>query len=380
MSSFNYGFQSGQGFNPYLLRHIKDVVGTGNAPELKIDNIGFLALLKNQKNTIKLNNVSAPGGIQYAQVKYLTRLGIGNTSTNDSCDTGIVNAYKEVAVPLNIFRQIPLYLEQALVSEYTDDCIRTQSLGLPPTAIMGEMMNQINAAANAILTGIDVDLQAQIVVGTNPSTGSNASTTINITQNTVNLPLNDGMTRVLAETIKAEFAPGKPQVVGNGLALNYFQQQRAKGLAQSGLNTVIEAGDMDFYYDQFTQTSLGANEMLVISPESMQLVEFDRYVGPTFAGMHGTSQFGTFVLPMQIGTNLNKVDVSFDFQLRYIDCPSGVAELSDYYGSPLSGFRGYQMIISKTCGLFQVPTTQAYQPGDFMAGSNGVLRYTLTNI
>ena len=377
MSSFNYAFQTGIGLNPYLLKNIADVVGSDNAPQLKIDNLGFLNMLQSQAKTLNVNRPGGNGAVEFIQAKYLQRLVLGQTGTSDTCATANVNAYQEVTIPLNIYRQVALYLEDALVQEYTSDANKTQSLGLPPTAVMNEMLAQIYAASNAILVGIDNDLQNQVVFGVNPTTGSNASKSINITLNTTNLPLTDGLTEILTEAQQAEFAMGKPQVYGSGLFLNFMNQQNAKGLAQNGLNTKIEAMGVDFFYDQYAQGILGSNQIAVISPDSMQLVEFSRYTG-IYSGQKGTSYFGSIVLPMQI-TPTHTMPVSFDYQLKYIDCPEGVASVDDYYGNPIVGYRGWQMIISKKCGLFQVPTN-AYRASDYLAGSNGTLRYTITNV
>lgn len=376
MASFNYAFQTGIGLNPYLLRHIKEVVGTGNAPQLKVDNLGFLNMLQSQTKTLNVNRPGGNGAIDFVQVKYKQRLVKGQTSTSDTCASANINPYLEATVPLNIYRQVSMYVEDALIQEYTSDANQTVMAGLPPTAIMGELLEQIYAGANAIMQGIDTDLQNQIVIGTNPDTGSNASKTINITQNTANLPLTDGLTELLSNCQRAEFSTGKPQIVGSGLFLNFMNQQNAKGLAQNGLNTKIEAMGVDFYYDQYMSSTLGTNQVIAISPDAMQLVEFARFTG-AYAGQKGTSYFGSIMLPMQVTPN-NIIPVQFDYQLRYLDCPESVAGVDDYYGNPISGYRGWQMIISKKCGLFQIPSN-AYRASDYLANSNGVLRFTITN-
>ncbi len=376
MASFSYSFATGQGLNPYLLRSIKQVVGEENAPELKIDNLGFLNLLNSSKK-ISLNRQTAPGAVEFVQVKYRPRAVVGQTSTTDSCATGNFDPYQEVAVPLNIYRNYSIYLEDALLQEYADDCVRTQSLGLPPTAAMTEMINLIMSGANAILEGLDTDLQNQMVFGTNIRTGSNAASTINITQATTTLPLVDGLTQILTDTQRNVFATGKPMIYGSGLFHNFMNQQNAKGLAENGLNTSIEAMGVKFFFDQVAQTTLGTNQIAVISPDAVQLVEFDKFTGP-FAGHKGISDFGTFMLPIQV-TPTHVIPMSFDFQLRYLDCAETVATVNDYYGSPISGYRGYQLIISKTCGLFQQPSN-AFKASDALVGTNGVLRYNITNI
>lgn len=377
MSTFNYAFSTGIGLQPYLLKNIADVFGRENAPQYKVDNIGFLNLLKSQNpNAISMNRPSNPAQIQFLQVKYRQRAVRGQTSTSDTCASANTSPYFEATVPLDVYRQYALYIEDALIQEYVDDAARTQALGLPPTPVMGEMIEQIKAATSALLSDLDVDLLNKVVFGNNAVTGNNAAKTVNIDRDVTQLSLTDGLTEILTDTQKNIFASGNPQVVGSGLFLNFMNQQAAKGLQYNGLNTKIQSNGVDFFYDQYASTVFGADQIAVFSPNDVQLVEFDRYTG-VFAGQKGISYFGNFVLPLQVGI-AEVMPISFDYQLRYLDCPETVAEVNDYYGSPISGYRGWQMIISKRCGLFQ-PPTNAYKANDYLVDTNGVLRYTITN-
>jgi len=377
MSTFQYGFQQGIGIEPYLLKGIDKLTGTENDPHLKIDNLGFLNLLQSQKKTLELLRAGGNGAIQFITAKYMQRLVEGQTSQSDTCSTANVTPYQEVQVPLNIYSQIAFYIEDALIQEYTTDLNQETSIGLPPTKAMVAMIDQIKAGANAIMTNINRQLMNQIVFGTNPSTGSNAASTINFPLNTTNLPLESGLNEIFAQAQIAEFATGNLQIFGNGLFHRFMLNQPAKTYDQSGLMTKVQAMGVDFYYDQLSTSILGANEIVVVSPDSIQLVEYPRYTGSS-AGRKGLSDFGTFVLPMQITPN-QVLPVAFDFQLRFLDCPDQVAGVNDYYGNPISGYRGWQMIVSKTCGLFQNPTN-AYKAGDFLSGTNGTLRYNITNV
>ena len=385
MAAYSYGFQSGQGFNPYLLRQLKDVVGAGNTPALKVQNLGFINLLNSQRKTLSLTVPNNNGAIQYVQVKYDQPYTHQMTQTSDTCGSGFQNPYVEVAVPLNIYRQLPIYIGDELMAQYEFDANATQSLGLPPTQTMGEVMNQVLAAASAIIEGLNIDLQNQIVFGINNRTGSNAAATINFTNNTTLLPLTDGLTEILTDTITNQFASGKPQMWGSGLPLNFFMQQRAKSdtFASNGYITKIDAGMMDFYFDQDSASILGANQAGLLSPDSAQIVEYSRWEGAR-SGMRGGSHFGSIVLPMPgnviANGQMDFVPMKFDLQLNYINCVEQVQQINDYYGSAISNsYRGYQLIISKYVGLFQVPTN-AYRAGDNLYGTNGALRYTFTNV
>jgi len=374
--SFNYAFALGQGLNPYLLKSLDQVFGYENTPQYKIDNIGFISLLKSQKADIKLNRPSGNGAIDFLQVKYRQRAVVGQTGTNDSCATANISPYQEATVPLNIFRQYPLFIDDALIQEYTSDANQIQTVGTPPSMATKEMIDQIMAATNAIMVGLDTDLQNSVVFGNNVRTNSNAASVINITQNITTLPLGDGLTQILTDAVINQFAGGKPQIYGSGWFLNFMMQQNAKGLAQNGLDTAIEAMGVKFFYDQYAANILGANEIASFSPDAIAMVEFDRFTGKN-AGQKGISYFGNIALPMQL-TGDRIIPVSFDYQLRYLDCPEAVAAVNDYYGNPVVGERGWQMIISKKVGLFQ-PPVNAYKASDPLYNTNGAIRYTITN-
>ncbi len=378
---FSYAFTQGQGLDPYILRTMDSVFGAGNNPAVKVDNLGFLNLLNSQNKELEINKPASQGQIQFVNVKYKQRLVVGQTTTSDTCNSGvIVNPYMEATVNVNNYRQVTLMMNDALVQEYTADLAKQGTLlgSLPPTPAMVEMVELIKSSANAILTGMDVDLQNLIVFGKNAITGSNAAQAINIDKDITQLSLTDGITSILTQCQQNEFATSKnPQMYGSGLALNYFNQQAAKGLQFNGLNTKMQSNGLDFFYDQNAQTVLGANEVAVFSPDAVQVVEYMRY-RDSFAGYKGNSFFGTFKLPIQV-TETNIIPVQFDYQLRYLSCPEDVAQLTDYYGAAISNtYRGWVMTVSKYYGLFQ-PPTNAYRAADYLAGTNGVLRFTISN-
>jgi hypothetical protein len=242
---------------------------------------------------------------------------------------------------------------------------------------MGEMINKIQSAANGILSALDKDLLNNLIIGTNTTTGSNVAKTINIDPDITQLSLGDGVTEILSDTVKNQFATGTPYVVGYNLMLNYFHQQAAKGLQFNGLDTRIESNGFSFFPDQYVPGVLATNDIVVVSPGSVKLVEFNRFTG-VYGGQKGADYFGTISLPLQL--TINKViPVSFDYQLSYLPCPEATADVNDYYGTPLTSKRGWRLTLSKTAGLFQVPS-DAYRTGDDLLGVNGVLRYSITNV
>lgn len=364
----------GIGFRPYLLNHIKNVVGTDQTPELKLENVGFINMLQSMNKPQILRLSDGNGGENTVRIKQHQRFTKEFTQTSDNCTNANQLPYFETDVNLGIFRQIAISLDDETVANYPAEVQTMVSEGTPATSMMTELLIQVSSACNALIEGLNIDLLTAFVPGVNRITGNANARTINFTQNTTNLPLNDGLERVLQD-YKENLGYGTPKIFGNGFMHGFMLQQIAKGMAQNGLNTAINARGVDFYFDQDSTTSLGANQFVVCQPDSVQLVEYMKYQGPK-AGLRGTSEFGTFMLPYQPSPNEKQRLIQFDFQLKFFDCPTTLTDA--YYGTTLTVGRGYNLIISKTCGLFQIGS-QAYRATDPLTGNNGTLRYVATN-
>jgi hypothetical protein len=117
----------------------------------------------------------------------------------------------------------------------------------------------------------------------------------------------------------------------------------------------------------------------MFAPGSVHLVERQDNVG-SFAGQRGTSFFTTIVDPRtQCWTPNGLGNIAFDLQVKYIDCPEDANNLpSGYLNTESLTGRGYALYIKKRYGLFTTPK-DAFDGGDRLAGSNGSLRYAMTN-
>lgn len=370
------GVVLGQGFATYLLEPIAKIVGTDQAPDYKLGYYGFMNMLQNQDKPQFLRLDTANGQKRTAQVKYKQRFLKKHTETADDCNNTNLQTYLETSVDLTVFRQIAYYIEDERLAKYTEDAIETKRMGQPNTSLMNEFLVDMATAANALFQGLSDDLQALVTVGNNKTTGNNGSVAINIHQDTTLLPLQDGMTKI-RQQYKVNQGFGRPQIIGdtNGLMAAYYLQQAEKGLAQNGLDTRISAMMSDFYADDEAGGIWGANDILVCQPNSVQIVEYMKYKGFKGGPRPGASVYGTVFVPTFISPTEQKL-VEFDFQLKYFDCPTTIGDA--YYGNQLSVDRGYNMILSKNCGLFQIPS-EAYRGGDVLNGNNGVLRFTIAN-
>lgn len=369
----------GQGWEPYILAGVDKIIGVNNTAYMKIDNYGVLNMLKSQTPSqyTELNRPGSQGQVNTVQMKYLQPFIEANVMNTDNCTQTNQTAWRETSVTANMTSAMAVYIEDQLLSHYQDAAVAMTGLGgTPDMQVVSEFITQLSSAANAIWANMNRQLSAKLYanIGVNRVTGNNSAQAVNVNIDTNKLPLNDGITKIQTD-FQTNLMYGRPWVIGSGNMQGYFNQQRAKGIAQNGLNTRIEAADMDFYFDIQSSSLLGANQIVVGAPDSCKLVETFKFKGFR-AGYKGTSYFGTVKLPYQATPNLVEM-VEFDFQAKYFDCPGNTFQ-DYYYGQAITVNRGWNIILSKTYDLFQVPS-DAYRAADPMYGNNGTLRYVVSN-
>ncbi len=378
MSVPNYPL--GQGLRPYVLPHLRYIVGEGALPQTKIEHVGFLNLLQTQNKPkfLRLNN--AAGHRESVQIKYLQRYTEDYAGTDESavCNNTLFDPYKEATADVDSFAFIPLHIDDETIARYEDEASAFVTQGTPPGPFMNEMMERMMVAANAILSKVRTQLLTKLVanIGINRATGSNATKSINIPLNVTNNPLASGATEILTD-YSINLLSGNPIVLADpaGLWSKFNKQQYAKSPNFAGLNTVLEASRFMSFEDAKVSSLLAINDILVIEPNSVQIVEYMVYTAYKSGWKPGASMFGTIPLPVQVNDRV--VPVEFDYQLRYSDCATTLTD--QYYGTPIAIQRGYTLILSKKTGLFQIPS-DAYRAIDPNVGVNGVLRYSITNV
>jgi len=362
-----------QGFAPYLLNHIKQIAGE-STPQYKMEVPGFLNLLLSQSKPKEVRLNSENGHKKTVRVKAKQRATKDMTDTSKSCDSTLVPIWQEQELALDVVRQIAFHIEDETIAQYMEDASRTVNVGQPATQIMNEFYENILTHTSALMEGINDDLLtlAAAQVGVNRATGSNAAQTININKDGAINPLTDGFTKILTD-YKLNGGKGRPQIVGAGLMLASEMQKGEISTNQAGLDT-SKLNMWDFYYDQDVETSLGANQILAYEPNAVQLVEYMEYTGFKAGEKPGASTFGVITLPVVVNGEIKPVN--FDFQLKYNDCETTMTDA--YYGTSLTLGKGYNLILSKQCGLFTL-SSASYRGTDVLAGNRGSYRFELSN-
>ncbi len=367
----------GQGFAPYILNSINQVAGTAS-PERKLQVPGLTNYLMtrspSQKSMVDLN--TANGQERTVRVRMKQRLAAGHIESGAvDCDQTNVIPVSEVDVDVNTTRWVSLFRTDQEMRRFTEESIRTQSVGAPAAPIQQELVDDIMAAANQLIQEIDIALMTQVTTafGVNRRTGVATSTAINFNRNSTTNPLTDGEIRILTDWSQNQ-AVGRPAVIGAGNYYAWILQQGAKSANEAGIDTRFFANQVDFFYDLNADTQFGANQVAIVEDGSLHMVEFFENMGAFSGERPGQSFFFTLNLPMMRGNEV--VPMKFDAQLRYEDCPS--TKTDGYYGTSLSLGRGWQIIISKQVGLFTFGDA-AYRATDVLNGNTGVYRYTINN-
>jgi len=371
------------GFLPNFLQRMS-VVADPNYSGKKISQHGLVkALVENNPslqitkgsggetiNPLKLNTLA--GNIREVVLKYLPRIVDSQVEELDDCDNNQIFHYKETSVTTPRFAKFSFFLDWQFLEKYEADAATQMSLGTPAYGAVKELEEQLMHAANALVSKMDKQLLADITWGKNKTTGLTTAKTININDDSTVFNVDEGFSELLYDVAENEFY-GTPIIVGSGLMSKFMiaKNQGALGLAQNGQNLSAYSG-FQYYHDTNAATAWAANQVGVFAPGTIGLVDIDRYIAWK-TGSFGTSHFATIMLPVESGVGAPQM-MTFNIQIKEIYCPT---EVYNCYGTTTSD-RGYQVILTKRYGIFQIPT-DTYQTTAVLTGVNGALRFAITN-
>jgi hypothetical protein len=237
---------------------------------------------------------------------------------------------------------------------------------------MSEVYDLIIEGANIVMKSINVALVTAMATefGVNTTTGSSTGKVININRSGNDYSLDDGIVEMMTDITENEIC-GVPCIVGGGLFNAYTQAKALTCCNNAGLD--IGAADTPrFFFDKDTQTIWGRDSIGLFAPGSVKFISRNKYIG-NWAGPRGLSFFTTLPLPVtEFGCADDCLrDLVLDMQLRYNDCAA-----DDGNGGTIEP--GMQVILSKDFALWAQPDN-AFQPGDELEGTNGMLKYFITN-
>lgn len=363
------------GYCPALLRTIESIAGE-NAPSRKLHVAGFLAMTFCCQNSSvsPINDGFENGQQRTLTVSYTQRPILSQVQDEDDCDINNIPTKSEWDLGEMRHKQYSFFVSDDTISRYCAEYAQSVSVGAPATRVMREHYDRILEGANIVLRAINQDLVtlASTEFGNNTNTGSNAARTINIAP-TPTMDLDAGIVQLLTDFEDNQIC-GDPCIVGGGLFSAWNIAQQLACCNTAGLD-FSRLGMPRFFRDNDTQTVWGANQIGVFAPGSVKFISRNKYVGP-YAGEKGNSMFFTMALPVaEFGCAPDCLnDLVFDVQMKYIDCPTSIS----VNGTAQTVNRGWQFIISKDYSLWVQPD-DAYRVTDPLAGTNGTLRYVITN-
>jgi hypothetical protein len=364
------------GFCPALLRSIESIAGE-NAPSRKLHVAGFLAMTfccQNSSVSPVNDGFSADGQQTTLTVSYTQRPILNQVQDEDDCDINNLPTKSEWNLGAMRHKQYSFFIPDETITKYCSEFATSVAVGAPATRVMREQYDRILEGANILLRAINQDLVtvASTQFGNNVLTGNNAARTINIAKTPDN-DLSAGIVRLLQDFQENQIC-GDPCIVGSGLFAGFNIAQQMACCNNAGMD-FSRIGLPKFFYDKDTATVLGANNIGVYAPGSVKFISRNKYVGP-YAGEKGSSIFFTMALPVnEFGCAPDCLnDLVFDVQMKYIDCPTSVT----VNGTAQTVNRGWQFIISKDYSLWVQPA-DAYKVTDPLGGTNGTLRYNITN-
>lgn len=373
------------GYCEALLLHLDSIAGQ-NYPGQKVTIPGFLNMLVTQPDRpAVLQEAYQNGHYRSVNVKYMPRTTINQVSTTDTCAIDVLPAYKETSVSVSNIAQTGIFMTDDQVRQYCSEASRSVAVGQPATPMMTEHLRAILNSMNGIYQKMENVLTTSMAssFGKHKATGTATAVAVNIEQDGTLNDLGTGMTKLLMDAEANEYC-GTPYFVGAlGGLMHAYSIQKQKGGISNGLGYNPEAltSDFQFFASGQTGSTWGTQHVGMFAPGSVHLIERQDNVG-SFAGQRGASFFTTIVDPRtQCWTPNGLGNIAFDLQVKYIDCPEDLgSNLANGYinESSISAARGYVLLIKKRYGLFVTPT-DAYDGADALAGSNGTLRYSMTN-
>ena len=363
------------GLYPYILNDLKLLTQDAYTGH-KIDYAGFtdMLLMNTMNKPVPLN--TPEGHKREMRAWYRQRPTVAMTDTAKSCDNVLTPARKETTMSVSNTRQIAYHINDELIATYNQEASQNVGLG-GQFGASREMMDILFSAGNAIKKAVNADLLALVSFGRNRVSGASTAQTINFPQTVTTQPLNNGITKVLYD-YKANNLTGRPQLVGSGFAFQWALQQPYKAPDTGGIDTRLAFTNFDFWFDQdYADVFTGGtgNEFGVFEPGAAHIVEYNEYTGFKAGVKPGASEFFNVKLPT-MDPNGNIIPFSVDVQMKYSDCSATFTDA--YSGGSVTLEKGWNMIVSKQFGFWQIPS-DAFRNEDPQIAVNGALRYVATN-
>jgi hypothetical protein len=289
-----------QGLCQKLQQDLTNVAGQ-NAPSLKRDKVGYLDALMSNENRSGFEAIQLPtdGKSRMVQINYIqrgTEDDVNLTCTN-SCETE-----QEIAPKETIFE-----IENCIETKgmkFSEDQMR-KLCEADSVYVSNVIMSQMNA--------INVALDKQLLTAQSTNFGKFADGTakkdIQLFEATTNAPRSIAAAQI-SSYYEQTGASGAPIIIGSGNMDLYAKTQKIACCNSFGVD-LSRWTDYMYFNDRFVESVIGANEFIVIAPNAVQLVTWNKYVGP-YAKRNDVFEHGTITDPF--------TGLTYDLKVHYDDC------------------------------------------------------------
>lgn len=353
------------GFVQALLLNINLIAGL-NDPQTKITPVGFLKMLYENNALAQINNLPdlQAGKAREIKIRYMQRGTESDVTDTDDCETPITPEWKETSIPEMQFSKIGIFISDEQMRKYQIEADQTLAAGTPSAPLMRGLYETLIVKVNGLLQKMDTNLLSAQNTKWGKNIAYDADTAQQIALGTT-AGLNDGYVKLLDDA-QANEVLDNLLICGSGKVTRYDIYQRIKnGFDAQGIGSL----PLNAYYDPKASTIWGADHFGVFAKGMIGIVDWNKNVG-AYAGVRGQSVFFTIPLPVQVGNEV--IPITFDAQLKYIDCPTFSAD-----GAKTQD-RGWQLIVSKHYALFNTPK-DAFAAEDRLNGMNGTFHYVATD-
>jgi hypothetical protein len=289
-----------EGLCQKLQQDLANVAGQ-NAPSLKRDKVGYLDALMSEENRAGFEAIQLPTNGKYrgVQINYIQRgtEDAVNLTCSNTCETD-----QEIAPKQEVF-EINNCIETKGM-KFSEDEMR-KLCEADSVYVSNVIMSQMNA--------INVALNKQLLSKQSTNFGNFADGTslksVKLFEDTTNAPRS-----IAAAQIRSEYeqvgSSGAPMIIGSGNFDLYAKTQQIACCNSFGVD-LARWTDYMYFNDRFVETVIGANQFIVLAPNAVQLVTWNKYVGD-YAKRNDVFEHGTITDPF--------TGLTYDLKVHYDDC------------------------------------------------------------
>jgi hypothetical protein len=347
-----------------------DGVAGSNSPCQKLSPLGFTRALVSVPNTAGFKAVpvdSGTGHRRQVRIKYYQRGSKANVRRTPACNEPTRKQATDELFDIQKYVELELAVPDDYLQRLCEDASQVgQARELSPNdpAANTTLMDEVVSLLLSQLNGLWQDVNEQNLQHQATQFGNNlGNSPVSAVKKAVPVVKTSDGSSVLKgyQTLLHDFGlneqAGRPLVAGYGNFNKFHMNQGFACCDDSGFDFGALAASLPYYYfpDLQVDSLIGENELIVLSPGSVQMVTYSRNRG-NFSGLRGDTLYTTIVDPRM-------PDIRLDLAARFLNCGNATREL--------------RLTVSLDWDLFYLPA-DSFGVNDRLQGVNGTFHYEAT--